>query len=167
VRSRVYRGNEDGIAGICDRRQKICFAVALWNGKDPILKERLFGLTGNEGNHGEDVEECYYHLDNTPKHSYTKCLYKYPNAAFPYRQLVEETRRRDQVSQNLKSRYRALQLTAVTLMCSWGMRRQMWKISWFGSRYIIASLRRRRSTSYPLFGFVIRGHGGTPTGNNH
>ncbi len=94
ARSRAYRWNEDGIAGICDRHQKICFAVALWNGKDPILKERLFGLTGNEGNHGEDVKECYYYLENTPTHSYMKYLYKYPQAAFPYRQLVEENRRR-------------------------------------------------------------------------
>jgi hypothetical protein len=94
ARSCAYRWNEDGIAGICDSRQKICFAVALWNGKDPILKERLFGLTGNEGNHGEDVKECYFYLDNTPTHSYMKYLYKYPQAAFPYQQLVEENRRR-------------------------------------------------------------------------
>jgi Glycosyl hydrolase family 63 C-terminal domain len=94
ARSRAYRWNEDGIAGICDRHQKICFAVALWNGNDPILKERLFGLTGHEGNHGEDVKECYYYLDNTPTHSYMKYLYKYPQAAFPYNELVEENRRR-------------------------------------------------------------------------
>ena len=94
ARSRAYRWNEDGIAGICDRHQKICFAVALWNGKDPILKERLFGLTGNEGNHGEDVKECYYYLDSTPSHSYMKYLYKYPHAPFPYQQLVEENRKR-------------------------------------------------------------------------
>jgi hypothetical protein len=89
-RSRAYRWNEDGIAGICDRRQKICFSVALWNGRDAIIKERLFGLTGNEGNHGEDVKENYYYLDSTPTHSYMKCLYKYPQAAFPYGQLVRE-----------------------------------------------------------------------------
>ena len=94
ARSQAYRWNEDGIAGICDRHQKICFALALWNGKDPILKERLFGLTGDEGNHGEDVKECYYYLDNTPTHSYMKYLYKYPQAAFPYSQLVAENRRR-------------------------------------------------------------------------
>ena len=94
ARSRAYRWNEDGIAGICDRHQKVCFAVALWNTKDPILKERLFGLTGNEGNHGEDVKECYYYLDSTPTHSYMKYLYKYPQAAFPYHQLVEENRKR-------------------------------------------------------------------------
>lgn len=94
ARSRVYRWNEDGIAGICDRHQKICFAVALWNENDPILKERLFGLTGNEGNHGEDVKECYYYLDSTPTHSYMKYLYKYPQAAFPYEQLATENRNR-------------------------------------------------------------------------
>ena len=84
-RSRVYRWGEDGIAGISDSMQRICFALALWNGKDPILKERLFGLTGNEGNHGEDVKELYYYLDNTPSHSYMKHLYKYPQSAFPYK----------------------------------------------------------------------------------
>ena len=89
ARSKAYRWNEDGIAGICDRHQKICFALALWNGRDPILKERLFGLTGNEGNHGEDVKECYYYLDSTPTHSYMKYLYKYPQQAFPYEQLVD------------------------------------------------------------------------------
>jgi hypothetical protein len=94
ARSRAYRWNEDGIAGICDRHQSICFALAFWNGRDPILKERIFGLTGNEGNHGEDVKEYYFYLDSTPTHSYMKCLYKYPQAAFPYAQLVEENRRR-------------------------------------------------------------------------
>jgi hypothetical protein len=94
ARSRAYRWNEDGIAGISDRRQMICFAVALWNERDPILKERLFGLTGNEGNHGEDVKEYYFYLDSTPTHSYMKYLYKYPQAEFPYSHLVEENRRR-------------------------------------------------------------------------
>jgi hypothetical protein len=94
ARSRAYRWGEDGIAGICDRHQMICFAVALWNGKDPILKERLFGLTGNEGNHGEDVKEYYFYLDSTPTHSYMRMLYKYPQQAFPYERLVEENRRR-------------------------------------------------------------------------
>jgi hypothetical protein len=94
ARSRVYRWNEDGLAGICDRHQRICFAVAFWNGRDPILKERLFGLTGSEGNHGEDVKEYYFYLDSTPTHSYMKFLYKYPQAAFPYARLVEENRNR-------------------------------------------------------------------------
>jgi Glycosyl hydrolase family 63 C-terminal domain len=93
-RSRAYRWNEDGIAGICDRHQKICFAIALWNGRDPILKERMFGLTGKEGNHGEDVKECYYYLDSTPTHSYMKYLYKYPHAEFPYAELVRVNRER-------------------------------------------------------------------------
>jgi hypothetical protein len=94
ARSRAYRWNEDGLAGISDRHQYLCFAIALWNGQDPILKERLFGLTGNEGNHGEDVKEYYFHLDNTPTHSYMKMLYKYPQASFPYAELVAENRRR-------------------------------------------------------------------------
>jgi hypothetical protein len=94
ARSKAYRWNEDGIAGISDRHQRICFALALWNGRDPILKERLFGLTGNEGNHGEDCKECYFYLDSTPTHSYMKHLYKYPQAEFPYRRLVDENRGR-------------------------------------------------------------------------
>jgi hypothetical protein len=94
ARSRAYRWGEDGLGGICDRHQYICFALALWNGKDPILKERLFGLTGNEGNHGEDVKEYYFYLDSTPTHSYMKFLYKYPQAEFPYNRLVEENRKR-------------------------------------------------------------------------
>lgn len=94
ARSRAYRWGEDGIAGISDLRQNLCFALAMWNGKDPILKERLFGLTGPEGNHGEDVKELYYYLDNTPSHAYMKYLYKYPQAAFPYDELVAENRRR-------------------------------------------------------------------------
>jgi hypothetical protein len=94
ARSRAYRWGEDGLLGITDRQCRLCFALALWNGRDPILKERLFGLTNGEGNHGEDVKECYYYLDSTPTHSYLKALYKYPQAAFPYRRLVEENARR-------------------------------------------------------------------------
>jgi Mannosylglycerate hydrolase MGH1-like glycoside hydrolase domain/Glycosyl hydrolase family 63 C-terminal domain len=93
-RSRAYRWGEDGICGISDDQQTLCFALALWNGHDPILKERLFGLTNSEGNHGEDVKECYYYLDATPTHSYLKALYKYPQRDFPYAQLVDENRRR-------------------------------------------------------------------------
>jgi len=93
-RSRTYRWGEDGLGGICDRHQLICFAVALWNGSDSILKERLYGLTGHEGNHGEDVKEVYFYLDSTPTHSYMKFLYKYPQAPFPYSWLLEENRRR-------------------------------------------------------------------------
>src|SRR6266705_2989958 len=94
ARSRAYRWNEDGLAGISDRKQNICFALSLWNERDPILNERIFGLTGNEANHGEDVKEYYFYLDSTPTHSYMKYLYKYPQAEFPYGQLVEENRRR-------------------------------------------------------------------------
>jgi hypothetical protein len=95
ARSRAYRWGEDGIAGISDEKQRLCFAIALWNGQDAILKERLFGLTGNEGNHGEDVKELYYYLDSTPTHSYMKHLYKYPQQAFPYSDLVETNRQRN------------------------------------------------------------------------
>src|SRR3984957_5827188 len=98
ARSRAYRWGEDGIAGISDENQILCFALALWNGKDPILKERLFGLTGEEGNHGEDVKELYYYLDATPTHSYLKMLYKYPQREFPYTSLLEENRRRGKLA---------------------------------------------------------------------
>ncbi|HET6889592.1 MAG TPA: hypothetical protein VFH31_00705, partial [Pyrinomonadaceae bacterium] len=98
ARSRAYRWNEDGLAGICDRHQMICFALALWNGRDPVLKERAFGLTGSEGNHGEDLKEYYFYLDSTPTHSYMKYLYKYPQAEFPYGQLVEENRSRGKLA---------------------------------------------------------------------
>ena len=94
ARSRAYHWGEDGLGGICDDHQILCFALALWNGNDPILKERLFGLTNSEGNHGEDVKEYYFYLDSTPTHAYMKYLYKYPQAAFPYTDLVETNRRR-------------------------------------------------------------------------
>jgi hypothetical protein len=95
ARARAYRWGEDGLLGISDNHQRLCFALALWNGRDPILKERFFGLTGSEGNHGEDVKEQYFHLDNTPTHSYMRALYKYPQAEYPYTRLVEENRGRD------------------------------------------------------------------------
>ncbi|HTR01996.1 MAG TPA: glucosidase [Thermoanaerobaculia bacterium] len=94
ARSRAYRWNEDGLGGVCDRHQLLCFALALWNGRDPILKERPFGLTNAEGNHGEDVKEYWFYLDSTPTHSFMRYLYKYPQAEYPYRQLLEENRRR-------------------------------------------------------------------------
>ncbi|MGH8865801.1 MAG: MGH1-like glycoside hydrolase domain-containing protein, partial [Burkholderiales bacterium] len=94
ARSHAYRWGEDGIAGISDDRQQLCFALAMWNGVDPILKERMFGLTGNEGNHGEDVKEYYFYLDNVPSHAYMKFLYKYPQRAFPYAELVQQNRQR-------------------------------------------------------------------------
>ena len=94
ARSKAYRWGEDGLAGICDRYQVLCFSLALWNGRDPILKERAFGLTSNEGNHGEDLKEYYFYVDSTPSHSYMKYLYKYPQAPYPYRQLIDENRKR-------------------------------------------------------------------------
>ncbi|MGH2346780.1 MAG: MGH1-like glycoside hydrolase domain-containing protein, partial [Chloroflexota bacterium] len=94
ARSRAYRWSEDGLAGICDCKQLLCFSLALWNGRDPILKERLFGLAGPEGNHGEDVKERYFYLDSTPTHSYMRMLYKYPQAPFPYNELVSVNRGR-------------------------------------------------------------------------
>jgi hypothetical protein len=102
ARSRAYRWGEDGIFGISDEQQILCFALALWNGRDPILKERLFGLTNSEGNHGEDVKECYYYLDATPTHSYLKALYKYPQREFPYAHLVDENRRRGKNAQEFE-----------------------------------------------------------------
>ncbi|WP_263403017.1 MGH1-like glycoside hydrolase domain-containing protein [Pseudanabaena sp. UWO311] len=101
-RSRAYRWGEDGIAGISDDHQLLCFAIAFWNGRDPIIKERLFGLTGSEGNHGEDVKEYYFYLDNTPTHSYMKYLYKYPQSAFPYEQLVNGNKHRGRQERELE-----------------------------------------------------------------
>ena len=92
--SRAYRWGEDGIAGLCDNKQRLCISLALWNGKDTILKERMFGLSNRQGNHGEDVKELYYYLDATPTYSYARMLYKYPQAEFPYAHLVEENARR-------------------------------------------------------------------------
>ncbi len=97
ARSKAWRWGEEGIAGICDNQQRLCFAVSLWNKKDPILKERFFGLTGNEGNHGEDVKELYYYLDSTPTHSYMKMLYKYPQSEFPYAWLLDENKKRTRI----------------------------------------------------------------------
>src|SRR6201995_4528350 len=94
ARSRAYRWSEDGLGGICDDEQRLNLAFAFWNGRDPILKERLFGLNGEQGNHGEDVKEGYYYLDGTPTHSYMKCLYKYPQSEFPYQPLININRQR-------------------------------------------------------------------------
>jgi mannosylglycerate hydrolase MGH1-like protein len=102
ARSRAYRWGEDGLLGICDREGRLCFALALWNERDPILKERLFGLTGPEGNHGEDAKECWFHVDSTPTHSSMRFLYKYPQAEFPYARLVEENRRRGRHERELE-----------------------------------------------------------------
>jgi hypothetical protein len=98
VAARAYRWGEDGLLGITDRQCRLCFALALWNGHDPILKGRLFGLTGSEGNHGEEVKGCYFYLDSTPTQSYLRALYPYPQATFPYARLAEENRRRSRNS---------------------------------------------------------------------
>src|SRR3989441_1994610 len=95
ARSKAYRWGEDGIAGFCDRYQILCWSLALWNEHDPILKERYFGVVPSEGNHGEDVKECYFYVDALPSHAYQRMLYKYPQRAFPYQQLIDENRRRD------------------------------------------------------------------------
>jgi hypothetical protein len=94
ARSRAYHWGEDGLAGLSDDHQRLCFALALWNGKDPIIKERAFGLTNSEANHGEDVKEYYYYLDSTPTHSYMRYLYKYPQSAYPYADLINSNRSR-------------------------------------------------------------------------
>ena len=92
--SRAYRWNEDGIAGICDDKQRLCFAFSFWNGQDDMIKERFFGLSNHESNHGEDIKEIFYYLDNTPTHSYMKMVYKYPTVKFPYREIIDENRNR-------------------------------------------------------------------------
>ncbi len=97
ARSRAYRWGEDGMLGLCDDHARLCLALALWNGADPIVKERLYGLANSEGNHGEDVKEYYFYLDGTPTHSYLKALYKYPHAAFPYETLIEQNRARSRL----------------------------------------------------------------------
>jgi hypothetical protein len=118
ARSRTYRWGEDGLGGITDSHNLLCFALALWNGNDPILKERLFGLTNSEGNHGEDVKEYYFYLDSTPTHSYMKYLYKYPQGEFPYEDLVETNRSGTATPWNTNCWIRASLTTTATSMCS-------------------------------------------------
>jgi hypothetical protein len=156
ARSRAYRWNEDGLAGISDRRQLICFALSLWNERDPILKERLFGLTGNEGNHGEDVKEHYFYLDSTPTHSYIKYLYKYPHQEFPYTQLVEENRRRGKSQSEFELLDTASLTTIVISMSSLSMRRQTWRTSSLKSSSRIAGLSRRIFAFFPRYGSATR-----------
>jgi hypothetical protein len=122
ARSRAYRWGEDGLAGISDDKQRLCFALALWNGRDPILKERLFGLTNSEGNHGEDVKEYYFYLDSTPTHSYMKYLYKYPQAAFPYAKLIDRAGTQTRGSRVRADRYRVFDQIGIST-CSSNMRR--------------------------------------------
>ena len=114
ARSRAYRWGEDGLLGICDRQCRLSFALALWNGRDPILKERLFGLANGEGPHGEDVKECYWYLDATPTSSYLRALYKYPHAEFPYQKLRAENGRRRARSASMNWRTRASSMATAT-----------------------------------------------------
>ena len=125
ARSRAYRWGEDGMAGFSDGLQRLCLSLALWNGKDPILKERLFGLTNAEGNHGEDVKELYYYLDATPTHSYLKMLYKYPQRNSPMHQLMEgkTAKRGKNRSPNMNCWIRAFSTTTAISMSSWNMPR--------------------------------------------
>src|SRR5437660_1824035 len=127
ARSRAYRWGEDGLGGICDEKQTLCFALALWNERDPILKERLFGLTNSEGNHGEDVKEYYFYIDSTPTHSYMKYLYKYPQGEFPYRDLVVTNRNRSRED----FEYELIQASSTatdTSTCLWSTRRKARKM---------------------------------------
>ena len=119
ARSRAYHWGEDGLAGISDENQLLCFSLALWNGRDPILKERAFGLTNSESNHGEDVKEYYFYLDNTPTHSYMKYLYKYPQAAFPYGDLVTTSKGAIATKWNTSCSIPASSIAIATSMSLW------------------------------------------------
>ena len=160
ARSRAYRWGEDGLGGICDEKQRLCFSLALWNERDPILKERLFGLTNSEANHGEDVKEYYFYLDSTPTHSYMKYLYKYPQREYPYPDLVETNRRRSRE----ESEYELLDTGVFNedryFDISSSMRRRTRKISLFELRCTIAGLKRPGSVSCRHCGFAISGVGG-------
>jgi hypothetical protein len=123
-RSRAYRWGEDGLGGICDDKQRLCFALALWNERDPILKERLFGLTNSEANHGEDVKEYYFYIDSTPTHSYMKYLYKYPQREYPYRDLIETNAARSRRSSSTSCSTRASSTRTATSTCSWSTPRK-------------------------------------------
>ena len=160
ARSKAYRWGEDGLAGVCDRYQLLVFALALWNGRDPILKERLFGLTPGEANHGEDVKEYYFYLDSTPTHSYMKYLYKYPQAEYPYGKLIEKNRRRaaTRVRSTNCSTPAFSTRTAISMSSSNTPRRSR-KIFASASRCLIAAPRRRRSTFCRTCGSAISGRG--------
>lgn len=183
ARSRAYRWGEDGIAGISDNHQRLCFGLSLWNGQDPILKERMFGVTGHQGNHGEDVKELYYYLDSTPTHSYMKFLYKYPQKRFPYEELVEENQRRDRTVAEYEildtdvfdeDRYwdvfvevcqvnqLGIHLLTCMLTCNLGSMQKMNKnqiTSILGSRRTIVARTQLHCTSYLNYGSLILGRG--------
>ena len=160
ARSRAYRWGEDGLAGISDDKQRLCLALALWNERDPILKERLFGLTNAEGNHGEDVKEYYFYVDNVPTHSYQRWLYKYPQAEFPYNELVavqpEPGRAR---SSSMSSSTPASSTRTGISMSRWSTRRPHPRTSSAGSRCTTAHRRTRRCMCCRRCGFVTPGRG--------
>jgi hypothetical protein len=158
ARSRAYRWGEDGLMGFCDREGRMLFAVALWNEKDPFLKERLFGLTNHEGNHGEDVKESYFYLDSTPTHSYVKSLYKYPQKRFPYEDLVAQNDRA-----GLQDREFDLEDSAGTSTSSRSTRRTRPTTSSSASRSPTAGPRRRGSTCCRRSGSGTAGAGARST----
>ena len=153
ARSRAYRWGEDGLAGISDDRQRLCFALALWNGADPIIKERLFGLTNTEGNHGEDVKEYYFYLDSTPTHSYMKYLYKYPQRAYPYGDLVATNRQRTGRSRSTSCSTRASSTRTATSTSSWSTPRRLPRTSSSASGRPTAGPRPRRLHLLPTLWF--------------
>lgn len=157
---RAYRWGEDGIASICDNHQRLCFALAFWNEADPILKEKMFGLTSHQGNHGEDVKEYYFYLDNTPTHSYMKYLYKYPQTVYPYRQLVEENERRDYEDPEFERLDAGVfEGEIATLISLLNTLKVTMKTSLLKSQHIIAATKKNRCISCQRFGFVIPGLG--------
>ena len=160
ARSRAYRWGEDGLLGICDREGRLCFALALWNGDDPILKERLFGLTGPEGNHGEDVKEQYFYLDSTPTHSYLQALYKYPQREFPYGGWSTRTAAAARPTPSSSWRTPASSTTAATSTCSPSTPRDRPTTSSSRSPSPTAARRRRRSPCCRRSGSATPGRGG-------
>ena len=165
ARSRAYRWNEDGLAGFCNRFQNLCMAIALWNGRDPILKERLFGLSGPEGNHGEDVKEYYYYLDATPTHSFMRMLYKYPQVEYPYARLGRGEPRGGAgptASSSCSTRSATPSGRAVTSTSSSSTPRPTRRTSSAGSRPSTAVPSRPRCTSCRTSGSATRGRGDTP-----
>ena len=166
ARSRAYRWGEDGLAGFSDDGQLLCFSLALWNGKDPILKERLFGLTNNEGNHGEDVKEYYFYLDSTPTHSYMKYLYKYPQAAYPYRIWWIQTAAEAARNSSMNCSTPACSIRTATSTCSSNMPKRRRKTSSSSSLSATVDPSRQRCTCCrPLVPkHVVMGRRGFPAG---
>jgi hypothetical protein len=159
ARSRAYRWGEDGLLGITDREERLCFALTLWNGHDPILKERLFGLTNPEGNHGEDVKEYYFYLDSTPTHSYMKALYKYPQREFPYAHLVDENRRRGKDQPEYELVDTGVSTTTATSTSSLSMRKARPTTFWCASPSRIADPKPHQFMRCRRYGFATPGHG--------